>query len=260
MLSLCGCYKAVEKDGVSYNCKNGRYNVSHIIDSNKDDFPKNVYVFDEINGIPVQHIEQMWGNTLTIWQGKKMERIYFPWSLEYSEHSVRYGRNYPEAEGKNLYLISASTKVIIEDRPHLEFLILVVPSPTYDKIMNNEFVGRDNLTYGYVDEEYRFRYNPANIAYFFNYEDTPNEGYFFVDLLEETGKLTKPPYDPKREGYEFSGWYTDAECTDKWDFDNDVVTIEFDEEGNRIYEEFCLYAKWEVEEKTQWEKLLDLFK
>ena len=81
-----------------------------------------------------------------------------------------------------------------------------------------------------------------------------------MDLLESAGKLTKPPYDPKREGYNFAGWYIDPECTDKWNFENDVVTINFDEEGNRIYEEFCLYAKWEVEEKTQWEKLLDLFK
>jgi hypothetical protein len=62
------------------------------------------------------------------------------------------------------------------------------------------------------------------------------------------------PSEPIREGYIFEGWYYENQ---KWDFDNDVVTIEFDEEGNRIYEEFCLYAKWEVEEKTQWEKFLD---
>ena len=85
----------------------------------------------------------------------------------------------------------------------------------------------------------------ANIAYFFNYEDSPNAGYFFVDLLEETGKLTKPPYDPKREGYEFAGWYTDKECTKRFNFFIDNVTIYYDEEGNRIYEEFCLYAKWD---------------
>ena len=85
---------------------------------------------------------------------------------------------------------------------------------------------------------------PANIAYFFNYEENPNEGYFFVDLLEESAKITKPPYDPKREGYKFAGWYKEAECVNAWDFENDIVEINFDEEGERIYEEFCLYAKW----------------
>ena len=27
-------------------------------------------------------------------------------------------------------------------------------------------------------------------------------------------------------------------------FDNDTIEVKFDEEGNRIYEEICLYAKW----------------
>ena len=65
-----------------------------------------------------------------------------------------------------------------------------------------------------------------------------------MDLIEETGKLTKPPYDPKRVGYEFRGWYKDSKCEEEWDFEKDIVEIHFDEEGNRIYEEFCLYAKW----------------
>lgn len=132
-------------------------------------------------------------------------------------------------------------------------IFFVLPKSTYEKVIRGEPVGEDTIILSDKQEMYL----PANVSYLFNYQDNPNEGYFFVDLIEETGKLTKPPYDPKREGYEFSGWYTDAECTDKWDFENDVVTINFDEEGNRIYEEFCLYAKWEVEEKTQWEKFLD---
>jgi len=78
----------------------------------------------------------------------------------------------------------------------------------------------------------------------FNYKENPNQGYFFVDLIETTCTITPPPYNPKREGYTFAGWYKEPECITPWNFDTDVITIEFDEEGNRIYEEVCLYAKW----------------
>ena len=30
----------------------------------------------------------------------------------------------------------------------------------------------------------------------------------------------------------------------EWNFEIDTVNIDFDEEGDRIYKEFCLYAKW----------------
>ena len=85
----------------------------------------------------------------------------------------------------------------------------------------------------------------ANITYNFNYKDNPNDGYFFIDLIEETGKLTKPPYDPTREGYNFVGWYKDEGCNNLWNFEKDEVTIEFDENSERIYEEIKLFAKWE---------------
>ena len=107
-----------------------------------------------------------------------------------------------------------------------------MPKKLYD---NREFTKNAN------------RYVPANIAYLFNHEGSPNRNYFFIDIIEESGKLTKPPYDPKREGYTFAGWYKDEACTEIFDFDNDIVEIKFDEEGNRIYEEFCLYAKWDKE-------------
>lgn len=46
------------------------------------------------------------------------------------------------------------------------------------------------------------------------------------------GKLLKPA-DPEREGYRFTGWYTDAACTVVWDFDDPVNA------------DMTLYAGWE---------------
>ncbi len=41
------------------------------------------------------------------------------------------------------------------------------------------------------------------------------------------------PANPTKEGYDFGGWYKEAECANAWDFDTDVVT-----------DNTTLYAKW----------------
>ena len=48
------------------------------------------------------------------------------------------------------------------------------------------------------------------------------------------GELLKMPEPPTREGYRFTGWYTDASCFDLWDTENKVIE-----------EDVTLYAGWE---------------
>ena len=150
------------------------------------------------------------------------EKIYFPWSIAYS--CAEYIMYTSECK----CVVSASVSTIIDTR---EDIIFVVPNFLYESYSEIDLTQKENII-------------PANIAYSFNYDASPNQGYFFVDLLEESGKLTKPPYDPKRIGYEFRGWYKDPECETEWDFENDIVEIKYDGEGNRVYEEIFLYAKW----------------
>ncbi len=57
--------------------------------------------------------------------------------------------------------------------------------------------------------------------------DVPAQNQMYGEQLE----LPEPP---TREGYSFTGWYTDYGCYDPWDFEND--TIETD---------MTLYAGWE---------------
>ncbi|MCM1259441.1 MAG: InlB B-repeat-containing protein [Prevotella sp.] len=47
--------------------------------------------------------------------------------------------------------------------------------------------------------------------------------------------VTFPRYKFTRKDYEFLGWYKDAACTEKWDFQNDKIQNE----------SITLYAKWE---------------
>ena len=69
-------------------------------------------------------------------------------------------------------------------------------------------------------------FQKANISYCFNYAGEPNAGYFFVDNYEYGDKIENPPYEPVREGYTFDGWYKEAECNNKWNFDEDRLPQE----------------------------------
>ena len=59
-------------------------------------------------------------------------------------------------------------------------------------------------------------------------------------LVAVGGKVTKPA-DPTKKGYTFSGWFTDQDCTDAYDFGADV-------DGTQP--EFTLYAGWKAAPAT----------
>ena len=87
----------------------------------------------------------------------------------------------------------------------------------------------------------------ANTSYMFNYEGEPNEGYFFINDFERGGAIEDTPYEPRREGYTFAGWYKEPECVNAWDFTKDTLpAAEYDEEGNLLFVETKLYAKWNI--------------
>ena len=48
------------------------------------------------------------------------------------------------------------------------------------------------------------------------------------------GQLLEVPEPPTREGYRFTGWYTDAACYDVWDVEQRVIEADM-----------TLYAGWE---------------
>ncbi len=239
LLSGCASCKIIfgfdlELNGVTYEVKilQRACYVRSIRDSS--DGSDKVVVLDEVLGCRVTSAgtNPFWGEgEVHVFCGKT-DQVYLPWGIEQSAS---------ETSGNFKYIISASTQYIMYDY-FSDDSKFVTPLSLYERIAAGERIGENR-----VEKENLKYYLPANIAFFFNYEFNPNEGYFFVDILEESGKITKPPYDPKREGFTFEGWYKDPECVNEWDFDTDEVVITFDEEGNRIYEEIKLYAKWIAE-------------
>ena len=80
-----------------------------------------------------------------------------------------------------------------------------------------------------------------NVIY---YKNDGSEKISFVDDYDG-GKITFMPPEPKREGYEFAGWYKEEECINEWDFAVDEVPEkEYGEDGEYKLKETSLFAKW----------------
>ena len=92
----------------------------------------------------------------------------------------------------------------------------------------------------------------ANVSYFYNYENSPNDGYYWIDNYDYGEKVEFIPPVPTRAGYTFGGWYKESECINKWNFEIDRLPDYLFSEGTPpdpenyrpIYQETKLYAKW----------------
>lgn len=109
------------------------------------------------------------------------------------------------------------------------------------KNLKNIFVS--NQIYNNIeDSDYSF--NRANVSYNYNYDESPNGGYYWIDDYDGEIISFVPP-TPTRDGYTFIGWYKEPECINKWNFNEDIVPSKEFIENEYIFKETILYAKWE---------------
>lgn len=50
------------------------------------------------------------------------------------------------------------------------------------------------------------------------------DGGSYVEPIKAMHSETVSAEDPVKEGYEFTGWYTDRDCTQKWNMSSDTVS------------------------------------
>ena len=197
----------------------------------------------EFKGNPVKKIGMvLYYGSSARFKSEKLKKIYIPETVNLINHGsfifcnnlkeLVVSSNNFENVLKNLYLDSLG----IDDKMAIEGLKIYLPNNYYQNVQDIE---RSET----FKELYKNTINPANISFNYNYQDSPNEGYYFIDNISDTGKITKPD-NPKRQGYAFVSWYLEPEFKNEWNFETDEVIVEKDEEGNPIYSETILYARW----------------
>ncbi len=118
--------------------------------------------------------------------------------------------------------------------------------PKLDKIISNSiYYLSDGLGSGgekYVPtisvDKFRERFYvlPANVSFMYNYEESSNGGYYWIDDLDEGEPLKTIPSEPEREGYAFEGWFYEEGCINIADLSTFIKS--------KYEEETIFYAKW----------------
>ncbi len=194
---------------------------------------KNVVVPQEINGMKVNMLgyrNAVFSSGSGCWESENLNKIYI--------------------EGKN-YTVK---RMIFNGCPNLNKIIFIDKdnNETSDFSVVNSTLFVNKSKYFSFDIQYNESKIPssyaANVSYFYNYEDSLNDGYYWIDDIEDGELIDYIPEDPKREGYKFEGWYKEEECKNKWNFAEDrVIKAQIHLEGVERFIENKLFAKWAKE-------------
>ena len=176
------------------------------------------------------------------------ERVYISNSHKYLEGVI----NTKSSSGK-IMMLTTDSKVLYEkmylEQKQSNIYNIYLCSKTYYEYESYRGYSNDNIFKIYQSEGFK----PANLSYMYNYNESPNNGYYFIDDYDNE-LISYIPENPIRNGYIFKGWYKEAECINKWDFENDIIPekkyINKVYSGGYIYKveykysETKLYAKW----------------
>ena len=236
-----------------HDSKDNRY----VIIGAVDELPKTIYIPAYYKGQEVISIyyripSYIGGGTDYGLDLEGVDKAYLPYACSLSGFA-NYTESFNPGRAKELYLSYnyLGTGYWREDLIYYccnyneKYTVFLTPS-TYALFIESM---KDSYSIKEVEGVYWFDDNAAikqaNTAYMFNYENCPNDGYFFINDFEYGATIEKTPYEPIRDGYAFGGWYKESECINAWNFETDTLPqAQYDEQEREIYQETKLYAKW----------------
>ena len=216
-------------------CQEWGVNEIHIKDLSEEGKKKrNIIIPKELNGRKVVKLGYVAGyfapNAGRI-ESDKLERLFIlPDDLSVSNGVMTRCINL-----KKIVLINCTPADIYNIRNNTNAICFM----TYKRYIE-EYDDYGNIELGEIPRRYA-----ANVSYYYNYEGSENDGYYWIDDIENGEKIEVIPEEPKREGYKFGGWYKEQECINKWDFAKDTVEkVKVDRTNYTEFVENKLYAKW----------------
>lgn len=242
---LTGCYKPSESDGTRTDftdgdlfgeifVNNNRYGTGVIVLglSTEGYYKKEVVVPRTILGYPFIQFNRWYSGIDPEWESYHLEKVFI--EPPYKAVTGNMQKIFTTKLCPNLKKV-----VLISGGINVDFEICYLRERDFFE-RYIKFYQRDSFFYS-EDDGHR----PANISYYYNYEESPNDGYYWIDDIDYGELITFIPPIPTREGYEFDGWYKETECFNLWDYENDTIPEEItNQQGQVKYQETILYAKW----------------
>ncbi len=259
---LSGCrIRSIEEDFIS----DGDFKYYYIEDrdcyaivgSNFQEPRENLYIPTHFRGKKVEYtkyykVGYYFGHTTYYLNAEDVTNLYLPYTfkVKFDNYVERVYIGYPQktffANSEDHFAVAYTLQFSQEKTiGYVTEKLFEKSEQTFSKERNcQEKIGGYVLKFRY-ESNTQITMQKANTSYMFNYEGSPNEGYFFINDFERGGEIEDTPYEPTREGYTFGGWYKEPECKNAWDFGADTLPeAEYDEEGVLIFKETQLYAKW----------------
>lgn len=193
-----------------------------------------IAVPEYINDLKVEQLgySKMWGGE-GLWESDSLKKVFFPSSVYIYSGALSKCNNLD----KVIFLAHDTSVYNSDGRIHNYKGMIPIFITSYHYIKDNY------LTNLYVSDSMLFYF--SNISFFYNYDNAPNDGYYWIDDCDYGSRIEYIPGTPVREGYTFDGWYKQAECIDAWDFEKDTLPqTRYTEDNEEIYQETKLYAKW----------------
>ncbi len=210
-------YTGTQADGTEYTTSNvaptnaGEYTLTVVIPEDNQDYTGSSQTFD-----------------FTI----KKAQV----TITASDISLTTGAALPKPEDYKYTISSPATEEDLEKKPTLTCNITDTSKEgTYDIVVADAAL-KVNPNY---ETEIKYVNGKVEVAAYYTVTfDLSGKGESTTQKDIKKGSTISKPADPQAEGFIFTGWYKDKDCTAKWDFAAD-----------KIESDTTLYAGWTVKEE-----------
>ncbi len=210
-------YTGTQADGTEYTTSNvaptnaGEYTLTVVIPEDNQDYTGSSQTFD-----------------FTI----KKAQV----TITASDISLTTGAAIPKPEDYKYTISSPATEEDLEKKPTLTCNITDTSKEgTYDIVVADAAL-KANPNY---ETEIKYVNGKVEVAAYYTVTfDLSGKGESTTQKDIKKGSTISKPADPQAEGFIFTGWYKDKDCTAKWDFAAD-----------KIESDTTLYAGWTVKEE-----------
>lgn len=155
--------------------------------------------------------------------------LYAKWEMTHA--LITFDNNYPGAPAateQKVKLGESATQPVTPERSEYIFTGWYKQSACTDVYEFSAVVNGDMMIYAGWEQDTG---DNVSLIYMWNYEGAPNGGIANKDTIKTNSKV-KTVYAAERKDYYLGGWYTDAACTQEFDF------------TKRVAKSVTLYAKW----------------